>query len=228
MQFVRSLLAVFFVALVAGCATAPQMPVPLAAEKLGATSGRVGVVMSTLPVPDTAFPGAGCLLCQGAAALANSSLTTYARTLTAADLLTLKQEIVALLKKKGVNATAVESDVVMKNLPEISSKAPNMARRDFSSYKGQFDQLVVIDISQIGFTRSYSAYFPTSDPKAYLIGEGYMVDLSNNTFSWYELINPTKAADGKWDEPPQFPGLTNAYFQMLEMGRDQFKAPFSR
>jgi hypothetical protein len=37
-----------------------------------------------------------------------------------------------------------------------------------------------------------------------------------------------KAADGKWDEPDRFPGLTNAYYQALESSRDRLLQPFAR
>jgi len=35
-----------------------------------------------------------------------------------------------------------------------------------------------------------------------------------------------EGADGAWDEPPNFPGLTNAYFQALELGMEDFLRPF--
>jgi hypothetical protein len=35
-----------------------------------------------------------------------------------------------------------------------------------------------------------------------------------------------KATDGDWDEPPKFPGLTNAYFQAVEQFKDGAKKPF--
>ena len=33
-------------------------------------------------------------------------------------------------------------------------------------------------------------------------------------------------ADGAWDEPAKFPGLTNAYFQVVELGKDEVLRPF--
>jgi len=87
---------------------------------------------------------------------------------------------------------------------------------------------LVIDITALGFTRTYSAYIPTSDPKSLLRGAGYMVNLSNNTYEWYLPVVVSKGADRNWDEPPKFPALTNAYFQGLELGKDRFLEPFGK
>jgi hypothetical protein len=34
-----------------------------------------------------------------------------------------------------------------------------------------------------------------------------------------------KNAAGNWDEPPDYPALTNSYYQALEMGKDIILAP---
>jgi hypothetical protein len=44
----------------------------------------------------------------------------------------------------------------------------------------------------------------------------------------YQRIDIQKSADGAWDEPPQYPGLTNAYFQIVEMIKDRVKEPLKR
>ena len=86
----------------------------------------------------------------------------------------------------------------------------------------------MIDITALGFTRTYSAYIPTSDPKALLRGAGYIVNLNNNTYEWYMPVIITKSADKNWDEPTKFPGLTNAYFHALELGKDRFFEPLGK
>jgi len=80
----------------------------------------------------------------------------------------------------------------------------------------------------VGVERSYSSYIPNGSPHAYLTGKGYLVNLSNNTYEWYRPVRIVRGAEGdKWDEPPKFPGLTNAYFQVLEMSKDEFVKPFT-
>jgi len=192
-----------------GCAGVPQNPVQLAPDTLTSKTSRIGVAMTPLPKVDTHLPGAGCLLCLAAASIANSSLTTHTQKLPYEDLPKLKNDMADLIRKKGSEVTVIT--------------------KDFSSLqkKHNIDKLLVVDVTMLGMLRTYSAYIPTSDPKGVLQGLGYLVNLSNNTYEWYMPVYITKSADGAWDEPPSFPGLTNAYFQALEMGKDSFLKPFN-
>jgi len=115
-------------------------------------------------------------------------------------------------------------------LSDYGTKGPNIAKKDFSALQKKYkvDRLLVIEIASLGFVRTYSAYIPTSDPKGVLQGSGYIVNLNSNTYEWYLPVNISKSADKNWDEPPKFPGLTNAYFQVLELGKDAFLQPFSK
>lgn len=210
-----------------GCASAPQTAVPFEAGSMQA-SQRVGVAMTTLPKVDTQFPGASCLLCMAAASMANSSLTDHARTLPYEDLPKLKELLAEQLTKRGGVVTVIADELKVDDLPKFSSDAPNVARRDFGALqkKHSIDKLLVVEIQAIGFERTYSAYFPTSDPKAMLRGLAYMVNLKTNAYEWYLPVNLLRSADGPWDEPAKFPGLTNAYFQVVELGKDEVLKPF--
>lgn len=214
--------------LLGGCASAPQQPVQLAQDTALAKTSRVGVAMTALPKVDTHLPGASCLLCIAFASAANATLTTHMQTLPYEELPNLKNDVADMIRKKGTNVTVIAEDLNVTELPAFDNKGPNIAKKDFSSLqqKYQIDKLLVIDITTLGILRTYSAYIPTSDPKAVLQGTGYIVNLSNNTYEWYLPVNVTKSSDGSWDEPPKFPGLTNAYFQTLEIGKDSFLKPF--
>jgi hypothetical protein len=115
----------------------------------------------------------------------------------------------------------------LKNLEKASTAGPGFATLNFVPFRQKYgvDKLVVVEIQALGFERPYASYIPTSDPKALLRGRGYMVNLATNTYEWYLPLNVWKSADGKWDEPEKFPGLTNAYFQALELGSDQLLQP---
>lgn len=215
--------------LLSACATAPQMPIQFSREAVTTGGDKIGVVMTSLPKTDTYLPGAGCLLCMAVASAANSTLTTYTRTLSSEDLLTLKRDMAASLQKQGMNVTVISDDINLKNLPDLNSKAPNTSPKDFSSLgrKYNVDKLLVIDISMLGIVRTYADYIPTSDPKGMLKGAGYIVNLKDNSYQWYMPVDIAKSADGNWDEPPKYPGLTNAYYQALEGGKDTFLKAFS-
>lgn len=223
------ILLLFITTLLAGCATPPQQPVALSNEVISSKSERIGVVMAPLPQADTQFPGAGCLLCLAAASIANSSLTSHTKTLPSDDLLDLKKEIVTLLQAKGLDAVEIPGQLNVGELPDFSASGPNVARKDHSSLRQKYaiDRLVVIDVKTLGFLREYSAYVPTGAPKATLIGIGYMVNLKTNTYDWYKPVHVQKSSDATWDEPPKFPGLTNAYFQALEIAKDGFRQVFT-
>jgi hypothetical protein len=212
-----------------GCAAAPQLPVPLASETLSSKTSRVGVVMTPLPKVDTHLPGAGCLLCLAAASIANGKLTTHTQKLPYEELPKLKNDVADLLRKKGTDVTVIAEDLNVDTLPSYATKGPNIATKDFSPLQKKYniDKLLVININTLGMVRTYSSYIPTSDPKGVLEGTGYLVNLNNNTYEWYLPVNITKSADNNWDEPPDFPGLSNAYFQALEMGRDSFLKPLN-
>jgi len=218
-------------AFVAGCATvAPKEPIPLANNALDPKSGRIGVGMTAVPKVDTAFPGAGCLLCLATASAANSDLTKHCESLTHEDLPTLKKTMADRIHKKGSEVILIPDTIDIDALPDFTTDKPNVSPKDFSQYrtKYQIDKLVVIDIKQLGFTRPYSAYFSTGDPKATMQGNGYLIDLKTNTYEWYLPVTISKSADGNWDEPPKYPGLTNAYYQVLELGKDAFLNPFNK
>lgn len=212
-----------------GCATVRQDPVNLNPAAVSSKAGRIGVAMVSLPQLGTQFPGAGCLLCLATASIANSALTNHAKKLSYEDLPKLKHDVAELLRKRGADVTVIEEDFKPDLLPDSGVKAQNIAAKDFSSLREKhgIDKLLVIDISALGFIRTYSAYIPTSDPKSWLQGAGYIVNLKNNAYEWYLPVAVTRSASEKWDEPPEFPGLTNAYYQTLEIGRESFLHPFA-
>lgn len=216
-------------ALLSGCVTPPQNPIPLATTTMESKTDRVGVAMKAIPQIDTFFDGAGCLLCYATASIANSSLTTHTKTLTTEDLSNLKNMIADLLRKKGVNVSVINEDLKLDALSDFDNKGPNVAIKDFTTFKKKYniDKLVVIEIDRLGMVRTYSGYIPTSDPKATFQGKGYLVNLTSNAYEWYLPLNIMKSADKNWDEPPKFPGLTNAYFEVLEMGKDAMIKPFT-
>lgn len=225
-------LALAFVAVAlftGGCATPPQKPIALSPTMANAESGRIGVGMTALPKVETHLPGASCLLCIIAASIANSGIADLAGTLPYEDLPNLKNEVAELLRKKGVDAMVITENLDVGALSNFSSDEPNFARKDFLPLgkKYNIDRILVIEIRALGFIRNYSAYFPTSDPKSLLDGVGYVVNLKNNSYDWYLPVLISKSADKNWDEPPEYPGLTNAYFQALAIGRDAFLLPFA-
>lgn len=217
------------VLILSGCAAKVQSPVSFAPAALKSGNQRVGVAMTQLPKPQVHVNGAGCLLCLMTATVANSGLNTHAGTLGLEDLPGLKEKAAAALQQKGVNAIVINEPLDVQSLLDAGAGSPNAANKNFAPLKQKYgvDSLLVLEVHSVGFVRNYSSYIATSDPKALVRGTGYMVNLNTNTYEWYLPIYVTKSADGKWDEPSAFPGLTNAYYQALELGKDNFLRPLA-
>lgn len=211
------------ISVLSACSVVPQKDVALDPSAFK-TSNRIGVAMTELPKVDLALPGAGCLLCIAAATAMNATLNTYTKSLSYEDLPQLKTQLVQALSKKGQTAVLIEEPLDVSSLPDMSSKGPNIAIKDYSALKAKYnvDKVLVVNISALGLQRSYSSYVPTGAPFAYLNGTGYIINLANNTYEWYKPVQVSQGADGAWDEAPKFPGLTNAYYQTLELGKDAF------
>jgi hypothetical protein len=226
MKLLKIAVAAVVLAILGGCATAPQTPLPMNTSALSADGGRVGVVMATLPKVDTAFPGAGCLLCIAIASGVHSKMTDHVRTLPYEDLPDLKKQAAAAITKKGAQAIVIDEEIKFDALPDFKSDQPNFARKDFRGLreKHNLDRLMVVNVAVLGVWRDYSSYVPTSDPKAVVKGDVYMVNLRTNALEWYAPINIAKAAV-TWDQPPAYPDLTNAYFQAIELGKDVVLKP---
>jgi len=221
-------LSLVLVAALAGCASPPQPPVSLSTDYFNARTSRIGVAVSPIPKVDTTFPGADCLLCLAAASVANSSMTKAVQGWPADDLKALKAELVALLAARGQTAVALDDNLKLGDLPDRKSTELGQARKDFAALaaRANVDRVLVVDLKALGAWRNYASYVPTGAPRAVFKAEAYLVDVSTHKLEWYEKFDLSRLADGAWDEPPKFPGLTNAYFQVLEEGREQIKKPF--
>jgi hypothetical protein len=224
MKFHQSAAVVAAAAMLVACATKPQGPLAMTTGAFQNSASHVGVILAE-PQRDLYLPGASCLLCLGVAVAANSTLNSYAKTLKDDEIVRVKDDLVSALRKKGLDVAPVDGVVDVNKLPDLKL-GEGMARHDFGAYAKRFDRVVVVEIRQVGLERPYASYIPTGEPKAVLRGSAYMVDLKTNKLEWYEPIAVTKGSDGKWDEPPSFPGLTNAYYQAIEAGKEQIEKPF--
>jgi hypothetical protein len=139
----------------------------------------------------------------------------------------LAAQVADTLKKKGAQVTVIDK-IDIAALPDNGSK-PNFTRKDFTSLRAKhnIDKLLVIQLAAVGIERNYASYIPSGDPKAKVSGVSYIVNLNDNALEWYLPLNIVKGSDATWDEPPKFPGLTNAYFQVLELAKDSIVTPLA-
>ncbi len=215
--------------LLGGCAVKPQLPIGVSPDLLESKTSKIAVAITPLPKVDTQFPGAGCLLCLAAASVTNGALTNYVQTLATEELPQLPADIAKVLRARGLNATVIGEPLDLKQLPDATRKV-NFAHKDFSSLKAKYkaDKLLVVEIQAIGVWRNYANYLPAGEPRAVLKGSGYVVNLDSNALEWFAPLDVAKPSEGPWDEPPKFPGLTNAYYQAIDSGREALTRAFAK
>lgn len=211
-----------FSLLMVGCAGVAQKPVNLDNKFISAGSETIVITMTAINEPTTMFPGASCLLCIAAANLANSSLNEHVTTLEVEGLNELKQQLSMSFKDRGYNTVIVDDVINLEEFPEYSSDTLNSPKNNFSSLAkaNGAKYVLVIDIQATGFRRQYSSYFPVNDPQALFMGTAFMVNIDTQQYEWYLPLSILKAAEGNWDEVPNFPALTNAYYQVVEQGKN--------
>jgi len=214
----KALFVVAFSLLLTACAGKPQQQISLQPEVLQGETNKVGIVIAGHTIANTSFPGASCLLCLAAAEVANSDLTSYAKTLSSEDFTVVSTELSQTLTAKGVENKVISRAIDWEKLAEFETEKENYAKKDLRPLKSSLgvDKLLVLDVLGMGFTRPYSSYFPTGDAQAIIFGKLYMVDLATNGYVLYKDVGARESAKGEWDEPPKFPGLTDAYYRALE------------
>lgn len=205
--------------LMAACSSAPTQPIAFDSTAIQGGQNRIAVQVDAAPKSSTVFPGAGCLLCIGVAMAAHADLTGHIETLQPDELTTLAERLADVLRAQGATVVVLETPVDVEKLSSNGNQGddPRNTEKDFSPLASTLnaDKLLVVKVHSLGVTRPYSSYFPAGDPKAFVMGTGYMVDLNRNAYVWYAPLNLSRASDGAWNEPPKFPGLTNAYYQVL-------------
>lgn len=205
-----------------GCASQPQLPVAYSDQSFNPSS-KIGLAVSEIPMPALSYPGAGCLLCLAAASAANGNLSKHVKTLSPKDLERIASMVQKRMSELGYDIIIIDSPLYVKNLQKFSSKEPNTAKKDFSYFKETYDidYLIGIELDVVGLQRFYAGYAPTTPPQVIASGRQYAVRISDNTYTWFKPLNILRNAEGEWKESPNYPGLTNAYYQVIEMVLDE-------
>lgn len=209
--------------ILSGCSSLPAQTKVMTDKSLWQTKPKVGLYVSNVPKITTSFPGASCLLCLAAASMANSSLTTQVETYQAKQLQSSKEKLIGMLKEKGVEVVVIDTLIKESAMKKRVNPANPHIVKDYSIYKtkNDVDQMFVVNFSFVGVTRGYSSYVPTGAPQAAITADVYMIDTKTNDFTLFDPISIIRGAEGEWDKPPKFPGITNAFYQAEEAAFDQ-------
>ncbi|MBT0959801.1 hypothetical protein [Denitromonas iodatirespirans] len=231
MDRVKQFIIVATALLMAACSSAPKQPIAFNAETIKGESNRIAIQMGAVPEAITTFPGAGCLLCVGIAMAAHSDLSSHVHSLKPDELASLPQRLADTLRAQGAEVSILKEPVDLEALSSNSGKGDDsrQTEKDFRPLSERLgaDKLLVITTYNSGVLRKYSQYVPVDVPEAFFWGVSYMVDLKSNTYVWYAPLNRSRKAEGAWNEPPNFPGLTNAYYQVLAESTDYLAGELS-
>tara|TARA_R110001599_G_scaffold256091_1_gene456243 strand:+ start:489 stop:1199 length:711 start_codon:yes stop_codon:yes gene_type:complete len=224
----RLLAAFLIITFLSGCSAKLINPMPVNQDLLvNGQDKRIGIVTTSISQVDINYPGADCLLCLAAASAMNSTLSSYVETLDNKDIFDVKQDLADAIKGSGSSVIVIEQAIDLNSLPDFDDEKMYEAEKDFRQYGQENDltHLLVVEVGYLGFLRKYASYIPTSSPFATFTGNAFMVDLATNTYQWYLPVDIVRQAEGEWDEPETFPGLTNAFYQTIEQAKAQIVSP---
>ncbi|MCF5164968.1 hypothetical protein GIW45_13010 [Pseudomonas congelans] len=210
-----------------GCAHV-QPPVALDQQFWNAKEPTIGVAITVVPQPVLALTGNQGLLDLAINTGVNSKLSGNVEKWQVRDLNTLPDVIVAKLQAKGYKVKRINEPVDLKVYKEVSFRE-GYTVRDFTPIKATYgvDRLLLVNVQVTGATRSYYSVVPTSVPMAQVGGQGMLVDLSDNKLLWFKPFTVVQAAQGEWDEPT-YANLTNAFYQTMDMSRQQMITAFEQ
>lgn len=214
------LFALILACLVTGCASAPRQPtITTNAQIFSNPSLRTGFVyVAPKKEATTHIMGASCLLCYAVAASLTGSLDSHLkRAIKQEELHNIKDLVWSIYAEKTNKLKEVTLPTSITQLEKFKSELGS-PEKDFRPLKEQLevDVLIVVSIGAHGAYRSFTNYLPTSDPMGYVSGTVYAVDLSNNAYISYLELNEMVQPQGQWDEAPNYPNVTNAYYQAVE------------
>ncbi|PTU74843.1 hypothetical protein [Pseudomonas mangrovi] len=230
MKYLRlHLVLLALAAVLGGCASKAQQPLELDNALWNERDEVIGIAYVEPPRPFVSMVGNQGLL---DLAFNNSMAAGLKRKVDTWDVASFRdvpKQIAEELNSRGYNARVIEQPVLPAQLPRHKAGL-GYAGQDYRALKQQhqIDKLVLVSLSQVGTVRSYYSMIPTSDPVAQIGGLAQVIDLDDNRLLHYQPIAASRAAEGEWDEGPDFPNLTNAFYQLLDSTEQQMISPFRR
>jgi len=209
-----------------GCATV-QPPVSMGSEFYESENKSVGVIVQHKDEPEFYMEGDVRLLDFAIIAAATSQLSSHIKTLDPKDFDLVVDEIQAALGQEGFSVTRLDRPVDVEALKDFADADPKdtvyFADKDFSALQSELgvDYLLMLTVTRAGVARGYHGFVPMSGPRAVFELQGQAVELATNKLVWYKHIATANSPRGQWDEPPDFPGLTNSFYVALENAKQR-------
>ena len=196
------------------------------------TQSSIVIAVPKLPVPSAMRTGSQGLLDIAVNSAMSDDLSKHLATLELKDFQRSAVKLQQYLTDKGFADVRVVNDVDLSKLPEFNAPdggSQSFAKRDFRTLANEFNtkRLIILAAGPVGTTRAYYGFVPLGAPSVTFWAHADLIDLSNNTLQWHKAFVNTRAVDGDWDQAPDFPNLTNAFYQSLETVTQQVELDFT-
>ncbi|PTU31299.1 hypothetical protein CJD38_08085 [Stenotrophobium rhamnosiphilum] len=205
--------AIATVGLLSGCATRTAI-VASDASIWNDKMAIIGIAVAPMPKGDTYKSGAQGFLDLAINAAAASDLTTHLESFDSRAFQQVQLQLADKLKARGLTVKIVPGVVDPAQYPEMSSssKGKYIALRDYSALQRSdgIDRLLLLSLDQVGTSRTYFGFAPTSPPIAVAKASGQMVDLKTGKILWSTSSLRNQSVTPPWDQPPSYPNIDSA------------------
>lgn len=214
--------------LMTGCASV-QPPVAMDSAFWSENQESIGVMVAELPVPTVVLSGNQGLLDYAINNGMASGLRSKVETWDASALNELSPLVVEQLSSRGYKVKLIQAPIDTAEMIQLKGGKLGFSPIDLRPLKEQHkvDKLVLFIVTATGTIRTYYSVVPTSDPIVQVGVNSYVVDLDDNRLLFYQGHLTTRATEGDWDEGPEYPTLTNTFYQALDAAQQAVLVPFS-
>lgn len=179
----------------------------------------IGVALAPSLVASTYKAGAQGLLDIAINSAVASSLTDHLEKFDARCFQQAQFTMIEKLRARGLNVKAVSTLIDPKKYPEVekASAKARIASHNYTAlmHSEGIDRLLLLQLDQIGTSRSYYAFVPTGAPVAIAKASGQMIDLKTGTLLWGSSSLRNQAIATPWDEPPGYPHIDAAIVEAI-------------
>jgi hypothetical protein len=188
----------------------------------------VGIVMTTIPVAGFYSNGNMGLVDMAIAQGVNKGLGTRLAHLDLAGLNNLPVRFEKLLTGKGFRVVKESTPLDQDKYPQVSL-GDGFADHDYAALAGGLgvDALLVINLERIGTTRAYDGFLPKGPPAGYFKATGQLIEVKTKKLLWQRQVEVSRLPQAEWDQPPDFPNLTQKIQEAIDAGAGLLMVDFS-
>ncbi|RLK33794.1 hypothetical protein [Cupriavidus plantarum] len=214
--------------ILAGCATV-QKPIPATSALFNNKEKTVAVAIEKLPEPGQRMLGNQGLL---DVAINRANAAAIVERLQRQDFTmvsSLPEDFRKGLESRQMKVVMIQEPLVTEDMPKfVEGSGDGVALRDYRPFAKKYnaDKLLLITARALGTKRTYYGFIPTEPPQAYIALRGQLVDLSTNRLEWYEDVETIVAANGDWDQSPDYENLMRAVDESTRVTTSKLRGAF--